>query len=223
MTDAALSRTPDPSSPAVASWVLVALAAWFAAVLGASLTGAFVTPSGVPPWPLLVAILAPVAVFALLYRLLPAIRAFVLGLDLRWLVLVHSWRFVGLSFMFLSAYGVLPLIFSVAAGVGDGLVAIGALLLGAGLYSGRGVSRRALLAWNTFGLADFIVAVGIGALSGSGAPLQAYASVPSDVMQAFPLAIVPGFLVPLFVITHLIIYIQLRAHWKGKERVQPAR
>lgn len=223
MTDSALSRTVNPPPAAVASWVLAGLAAWLVAALAASLSGALITPTGVAPWRLLLALLAPLAAFGALYRLVPAFRGFVLGLDLRWLVLIHGWRFVGVSFMFLSAFGVLPWIFSVPAGVGDGLVAIAALTLGARLFAGAGVSRRALLAWNSFGLADFAVAVGIGALAGSGAPLEAYASASTDVMQAFPLSIVPGFLVPLFVIIHLIIHLQLREHWKGKAQVQPPR
>lgn len=211
MSRAQLSPALGPSASANASWAFVTLVVWFAASVWAGMSGAFVTPAGTPPSSLLLAVLVPVAAFGALYRLVPAIRTFVLGLDLRWLVLIHSWRFVGVSFMILSAYGVLPLIFSVPAGVGDGLVAIGALTLGAALYSQHGVARRALLAWNTFGLADFIVAVGVGALSGSSA------------MASFPLAIVPGFLVPLFTITHVIVYIQLRAHWKGQQRIRPDR
>jgi hypothetical protein len=42
-------------------------------------------------------------------------------------------------------------------------------------------------------------------------------------MGAFPLAIIPGFLVPLFVITHVIIYLQLRTHWRDRAQVQPLR
>ena len=146
MSQSAVSRSPHASMLVGVSLVL---ATWVLAALGASVSGAFVTRAGIPPWPLLLAVTVPPVVFGFLYRFVPAVRSFVLALDLRWLVPAHSWRFFGVSFLFFSAYGVLPLTFSVPAGVGDGLVAIGAVIVGTALMSPAGASRRAVMVWNT--------------------------------------------------------------------------
>src|SRR5688500_2007451 len=72
----------------------------------------------------------------------------------RGLVAIHLVRFVGLYFLWLSAQGRLSPAFAVPAGVGDVIAALGAMVLLAwGDSKSRGW-RRALLAWNVFGLAD---------------------------------------------------------------------
>ena len=77
------------------------------------------------------------------------------------------------------------------------------------LASGAVWGRRAFAAWNLFGLADFAVAVFMGAVvpfmmgpaaSGGGA----------DIVQLFPLVLIPGFAVPFLIILHLISLAQLR-------------
>jgi hypothetical protein len=218
MSQAALPHAPI-RGPAVATWVAVVTALWFVCALAISLSGIFVSHAGLP-WKLLLAAAAPVAAFALAYRWFPALRAFVLDLDLSWLILIHSWRFVGMSFLFLSSFDLLPLLFSVPAGVGDALVAVGALYIGLSLYSSRGVSRGAVYLWNTGGLADFVIALGMGALTGSAGLLSHVNAIPSDPMEAFPLSMVPGFLVPLFAIAHVIVFLQLRTRWKGHARIR---
>jgi hypothetical protein len=212
------SVRPFSAVPAsVGPWLLALGAVWFLAVLGLGLAEAFATPAGSLPWALLLAVLTPVALFGALYSAVPAVRSFVLGLDVRWLVLIHTWRFVGLMFLVLYSYGVLPLVFAAPAGIGDALAAAGALVLSAALFSARGASRRAVLAWNTFGVVDFVVAVSTGGLAGT--LLAEWSPVSTDVMAVFPLVLIPGFLVPLFTITHLVIYAQLRTRWRGATRI----
>jgi len=204
-----------------AAWAVgTTLAGWFAAALAASLAGAFATPADQPPVATLAAVILPIAAFVGLYNSLPAFRSLVLGLDLRPLVLLHAFRTVGLGFIFVAALGGLPWVFAIPAGLGDAAAAVGALVVGLALFSRAGASRQFIGAWNAFGLADFIVAVVIGTLARSGGSLHFAGTPPSDALGVFPVALIPAFAVPLYVITHLIVALQLRARGSDTTRIR---
>lgn len=152
-------------------------------------------------------IILPVAIFALAWRGNESFRNQVLALDTGVLVMLHSWRMVGMGFLFLYAHNVLPGLFAWLAGVGDMLAAAGATVIGTALLKGKTVSRQTLWRWNTFGLLDLIVAVVVGTSLRS-----AYlgGAVNTDAMAQLPLSLVPTVIVPLYIITHVVIYLQLR-------------
>jgi hypothetical protein len=57
--------------------------------------------------------------------------------------------------------------------------------------------------WNIFGLVDLVVAVTTGFLT-SPSPLQLFAfDQPNELVSAFPLVLIPVFLVPVSVLLHL--------------------
>jgi hypothetical protein len=67
-----------------------------------------------------------------------------------------------------------------------------------------------VLAWNIFGLADFITAVGLGIASQPNSPLQIFASSPGTaVLAALPWRFIPSFFVPLFILTHVALFVRL--------------
>ncbi len=152
-------------------------------------------------------ILLPVAVFALAWRSSEAFRTLVLSIDTGVLVLLHSWRMVGLGFLFLYAHDVLPGLFAWLAGVGDMLAATGAMIIGTAMLKGKEVSRQTLWSWNSFGLLDFIIAIVIGTSLRS---VYLGGAVNTDAMALLPLSLVPTVIVPLYIITHVMIYLQLR-------------
>ena len=153
-------------------------------------------------------ILLPVVAFLLAWSNSAWFRDTVLAIDTGTLVILHSWRMIGMGFLFLYAHDVLPGLFAWLAGVGDMLTALGAVLIGTALLKGKTVSHRTLLGWNTFGLLDFVIAVVVGT-----AMRSAYlgGAVNTDAMALLPLSLVPTVVVPLYVITHLVIYLQLQA------------
>ncbi|MFN0303811.1 MAG: hypothetical protein ACKVQU_26045 [Burkholderiales bacterium] len=220
MSTATLSWAADGSHSAAARRLAFGIAIWFLACLAASFSNLFSVRENGIPWPIGLAVALPVCTFLLFYAAMPNFRNLVLALDLRLLVLVHTWRFVGVSFLFLAAHGVLPMAFAIPAGVGDAMVAVGALFIGMALYSREGISWHALLAWNTAGLLDFVVTVGIGMSARSGGILHAVGSVPTDAMEIFPLSLIPGFFVPLFIITHLIVFLKVRHQHAREARIQ---
>ena len=135
----------------------------------------------------------------------PAIRDWVNGLDVRALTALHLTRFVGISFLLLHAAGKLPWAFAVPGGWGDIVVATLAalLLLLASPASARG--RTVWIAWNTLGFLDilFVVATAGRLFKTDPASMQA--------MLEFPLNLVPTFLVPLIITSHVVLFRRLRA------------
>ena len=181
---------------------------WLLAVVALSASGLLANDSGLSRLLMPALILLPVAAFLVTWRNNSRFREFVLGIETGLLVILHSWRMVGMGFIFLYAHDVLPGLFAWLAGVGDMLAATGAVLLGSALLRGKTVSRRALLRWNTFGLLDFVIAVVIGTALRS---TWLGGTVNTDAMALLPLSLVPTVIVPLYVITHLVIYLQLHA------------
>src|SRR5262245_59003763 len=112
-------------SPALA----VIIAAWFLVVLGVGAAGVFEAPPTRPPLPLLAAVAAPLLLFAVAYRASSAFRGFVLGMDLRLLTAIQSWRVIAGMFLALYAFNLLPGMFAWPAGVGDMAVGMAAPLV----------------------------------------------------------------------------------------------
>jgi hypothetical protein len=65
--------------------------------------------------------------------------------------------------------------------------------------------------WNAFGMADLVVAIGLGVTSAANSPLGIFRDgAGSQAMQHLPWSFVPTVLVPLFMILHAIIWVRLR-------------
>jgi hypothetical protein len=196
--------------------VFIICLTWLLAIVVTALSGGFDASAGERPLAILFAVLMPVAVFAVSYLNIESFREWVLALDMRQLILLHSWRMVGMGFVFLYFQDLLPALFALPAGIGDGMTAVGALFLGVAMYERAGeVSIKRVFLWNTFGLVDFVIAVSMGILTRTGEVLNFSGQAGSEITGVFPLALIPGFAVPFYVITHLIIYAQLKVKLKG--------
>src|SRR4051812_39325551 len=95
------------------------LAIWLALVFLLGASGAFVRAPSVPPIPILIGAVVPLAVFVAAYLGSGAFRASMLAADLRLLTAIQAWRAGGLGFLALYAHGVLPGLFALPAGLGD--------------------------------------------------------------------------------------------------------
>lgn len=209
MTDHGISGGADARAPA--GTVLAVAGIWLAAAFALSLSGSLQVPAGTPPLRVLAAAAVPILVFVLWYRRSAAFRAWVLGLDLRLVVMLQAWRVIGGVFLVLLAFGLLPGLFAWPAGLGDVAVGLTAPLVALALWRRPDIAAGSgFLAWNLFGLLDFVVAVATGTLA-SGAVSGLVQGVTADAMSAWPLAMIPGFLVPLFAILHLVAILQTRA------------
>ena len=152
---------------------------------------------------------APLVVFGLTVVVLAAgwllvgFRAWLSAIDERWLVGLHLTRFVGAYFLYLYGQGQLPYAFAVPGGWGDIAVAsLAAILLVAG--PPRDARRRwAYIVWNVFGLADILYVVVTAARLATADPESMVA------LLRLPLSLLPTFLVPLIVASHVVLGVRL--------------
>jgi hypothetical protein len=71
-------------------------------------------------------------------------------------------------------------------------------------------------AWKLFGTADLVLAIAFGITSAEGSPLQLFPGPGSEAMQHAPWSFVPTVLVPIWLILHAIIAMQLRRAKQGQ-------
>lgn len=189
---------------------LMVLLLWSAGVFILAAQNVFDAPAGQPPLNILLSLIIPLATFAITYSISPRFKHYVLSIDMRHLILLHSWRMLGFGFVFLYFYDVLPALFAFPAGVGDAMAATFAVFLAIVMYQNKDIPKKWIYRWNTFGLLDFIIAVSLGIMSRTGNIGQIEGHVASDAMGVLPLVMIPTFIVPFYIITHIIIYLQLR-------------
>jgi hypothetical protein len=183
-TDFAAERSGSPKARIVG----IVLAAWFGAAAWASYTGLLSNPPGEPPLPIFIAVAIPVVIFLAAYRASEGFRGFVLGLDPRLVTALQTWRVLGLMFVVLYAFDILPAVFALPAGLGDAAIGVAAVPVLLALAARPDFARsRAFVTFHLLGMLDFVVPMGV-----------------------LPLSLIPGFLVPLFTILHLTALFQAR-------------
>ena len=192
------STLATPRLPPVAS---VALAAWLGLVLLGGATGFF---AGLPFPGTQVIILGLVVATIVAGFAVPALRAWIDGLPLRALISINVFRMVGFVFLAYAARGQLAQVFADRAGWGD--IAVGALALG---LVAAGEPRTALhrgltYAWNALGTLDLVTALVTATfvtIRGVTPGVQA--------LLTLPLVVIPAFLVPIYLATHVFIFRRL--------------
>jgi hypothetical protein len=107
----------------------------------------------------------------------------------------------------LMANGQMPALWALPAGVGDVIVGATAPWIARHVETPEG-KRRAIM-FNLFGMADLVVAVGLGVMTSPG-PAHVFHTTPTSAFATqFPLALVPAFLVPLAFAVHVVSLWQL--------------
>jgi hypothetical protein len=146
----------------------------------------------------------------------PAARAAMLSIPMPVMVALNIVRVFAALFLMLAAAGRLSGPFPYSAAWGDiitGVVAVPVLWL---LKDGIARHSTAIAAWNLFGTADLVLAIGFGITSAEGSPLQLFPGPGSEAMQQAPWSFVPTVLVPIWLILHALIAVQLRHAKLGK-------
>ena len=194
------------------AWIAVlsglVLAAWAitTAVLAAS--GSYQPPDTHRPPPAGIQLVTALAVMVVSLWLSPTLRG--LLHNQKNLIRLNVWRLEGALFLALMLTGQVPPLWAIPAGVGDVLIGASAFWVAARLDSPGG--RRRAVIFNLLGLLDLVVAIGLGVTTNPG-PAQLFHTTPSaELLTRFPLALVPGFLVPLAFMVHFVSLWQLRRH-----------
>jgi hypothetical protein len=182
---------------------LSVLVAWFLLALWLGVRGAFGGTGG-PPIGLALALLVPMAVFALDTRLGGPLFEGLRRFDLAGLIALQTYRVGGAFFMVAWMGGNLPGAFALPAGLGDIFIGATAPLVAAAVAARRPGHRALAIGWNVLGLADLVNALFQG-ISHSPPPYGFLAgSLTTAAVTRYPLSLIPTFGVPLALILHVL-------------------
>jgi hypothetical protein len=199
----------SPLEGRAARQLVVTAAAWLAGVIALAAAGVFSASSvGTPA--IGVAVTLPLVLGIASAARGSALRALAGGVPLALLVAIHASRLLGAFFLLLHADGRLPRTFAAGAGWGD--IAIAALAMPLAWAVHRRVAGwwTATVVWNTLGFVDLVAAVTLGVGSAPGSPLRFIHEAPdSGAMGTLPWMLIPGFLVPIYLLSHLAVFVRL--------------
>src|SRR5207245_7001715 len=119
-----------------------------------------------------------------------------------WLVALQLYRVFGSWALAASLRGALPGLFAVPAAIAAA--------------TGTTQGRRAAIAWNIFGLADFAVAITLGLITSPGRFQLIVPDVSSIGAGAYPGVLTPAFVVPSSILLHALSLRQLRRRSKAE-------
>jgi hypothetical protein len=184
--------------------VMIPLTLWLAVVWSAAINGFFKPGGAIPVLPL--AALGPVIIGAPILLRSKRIGQVLDAMPASWLVALQMSRVLGGTFLVGWAYGVVPGVFALPAGIGDVLTGLFAVPVAISLASGSQDARRAAIAWNVFGLADFAIALSIGIAISLHVIETGFASATGGL---YPVAMIPAFGVPISIMLHTLSLRQL--------------
>ncbi len=189
-------------------WTVLML--WGASATFLASKGVFNAPPDEPPLAILIAALGPAVIFLVVYAVFRPLREWTDALDISEVIGVQSWRVIGFAFLAVWALGDLPAVFALPAGIGD--VAVGVAAPAAAIAAARKAEhwRAGAYGVTVAGLADFIIAFATGILSREGQILHFDGAPASSLLGVLPLTLFPTFIVPAFLILHVIALLKLR-------------
>ena len=205
-----LERTTLTAPQRRTTWLAIMIpdTLWFAVAWSGAINGVFNT--GATRLPLLpLAIFLPVLVGAPLLLRSRRVGQVLDAMPVSWLVAVQLYRIFGAWALAAWLRGTLPGVFALPAGTGDWLTGLLAVPAAIAVAAGTPQGRRAAIAWNILGLADFAIAITMGMITSPG-PLQFIVpSVPSIGAGAYPGVLTPAFVVPSSILLHALSLRQL--------------
>lgn len=153
------------------------------------------------PFPPPVFVAAGVLFSLAMVVLVPGVGAWLGNLDLRAILAFHLVRFVGIYFLWLMAQGRLDPLFARQAGIGDIVTAVGAVLL---LLIPAFRARKGVMIWNVVGFVDILLVVANA--------LRVVLNAPAGFAEFYhlPLGLLPTFVVPVIIVSHVVVFLRLR-------------
>lgn len=194
----------------VTAVVAVALAVWFAIDFGLAQAGvfdlnAFAGPQSQPLIPkIAIGISSPFLAGLAIILTSRRLDEVLARIPQSWIVGVQLYRTGGGIFLYLYAYALLPGAFALPAGIGDVLVGIAALPVAYAVARGYAGARGLVIAWNIAGTGDLVVAVATGFTSSPGRYQLLAFEAPNTLIGAYPLVMIPLFVVPLSILLHVV-------------------
>jgi hypothetical protein len=193
-----------------ATWlaIMVPLTLWAAVAWTAAINSVFHT--GASRLPLLPsAILLPVIIGAPVLLSSKRVGRLLDAMPTTWLVAIQLYRVFGSQWLAYWLRGLLPAIWALPAGTGDVLTGLFAVSAAIALAAGTTGGRKAAIAWNIFGLADFAVAITLGLIISPGPFQLIVPDGPSIGLDGYPNVLTPAFVVPSSILLHTLSLRQL--------------
>ena len=183
--------------------MLIGALVWLAVAFASGVAG--LSQDLRPPIPQIVLIGLTVTLLALFWSQTP-VRRVALAVDVRALVLIHVTRIAAGAYFLVLYYGsgALPWAFAVPGGWGDIAVGVTALLVCLVRDPEGESGRRLVLAWNVFGLLDILMVVATATRLALAEPNS------MNAILRLPLWLLPAFLVPIIIATHVMIFARPR-------------
>lgn len=139
-----------------------------------------------------------------------AVNSILLQMSVVPIIAMHVTRLAGGFFIPLVWDERLSKPFGYIAGSGDILAALLAIPIAIIAWRGKAGWVKWVLAWNMLGLADFMIAIGLGITSQPNSPLQILTSSPGTaILGELPWRFIPSYFVPLFILTHVALFVRL--------------
>jgi len=182
------------------NYILIILVIWFLIAFSLGFTGRV---SEIPfPFPQII-LFALVTAQLVLFNSLKGLKSWIYNINIKYLIAVHLSRFVGIYFLILYSQNLLPYDFAVKGGTGDIFVATTALLILAFVSSKNEIRDKIYLVWNTVGILDILFVVLTAGRIGMHSPESI------ENLLKLPLSLLPTFVVPIIIFTHIMIYVRL--------------
>jgi hypothetical protein len=207
-----LERTDLTAAQRRTTWlaIIVPYTLWFAVVWSAAVHGVFHLTHVPPPVPWLpLAIFAPLLIGAPLLLFSKRIGQVLDAMPAAWLVALQLYRVFGSWVLAAWLHGAAPGVFALPAGIGDWLTGLLAVPAAIAVASGTAQGRKAAIAWNLLGLADFTVAITLGMITAPGRFQLIVPAVPGVGAGEYPDVLTPAFVVPSSILLHALSLRQL--------------
>ncbi|HKF73805.1 MAG TPA: hypothetical protein VKB68_18785 [Stellaceae bacterium] len=198
--------------------VMIPVTLWLAVIWSAALNGVFradLSPTSLIPLALFLPVIIGVPILLRSQRMGQVLDS----MPATWLVALQVYRVFGSGFLIGWVLGVAPGVFALPAGIGDVMTGLLAVPVAISLAAGTIGSRKAAIAWNIFGLLDFVVAVGIA----QAIALQLIVpSIPNTALGLYPNVMIPTFAVPSSILLHTLSLRQLYRRASREKAATPA-
>jgi hypothetical protein len=137
----------------------------------------------------------------------PLFKKLLRSTTLESLIALHVFRIVGVFFLLLYLYNLLDAAFALSAGLGDIITAIFAIPVARAVAQKKPWSRKAVIAWNIFGILDI---VSLLTIAGFGAVKAASTGQSGGEMTIFPFVWFPAFAPATILFLHYAIFRKLQ-------------
>lgn len=186
--------------------VFIFYAIYFTYVFFMSSTGLFLENT-VPPKVLLYTTFPLILFFIFVISRLKIYRQILESVPLQTLVLVHSFRFIGIIFIIIHSVGGIPARFAYVAGIGDIVTAALSFVVAKVITSKKSYARSLTYAWNFLGLIDVISILVTANITTKLAITTGSQGLTT--MGSFPFALIAAYAPPTIIFLHITIFRKL--------------